>query len=136
MKAILCLLTFLLSLSAAATPSRTAAQKSKPVAAAAPKINDGEIERAIRGRFAESKINEDKFTVHVQSGIATLTGHTGVIQHKGVATRLSKSAGALAVINNIEISQAAKDKAAANLASGRRRAQVKRSETTARSDVR
>jgi hypothetical protein len=136
MKTILCLLTLLLSLNAAPNPSRAAATKAKPVTAAAPRINDGEIERAIRGRFAESKINEDKFTVHVQSGIATLTGHTGVIQHKGVATRLAKSSGALAVVNNIEISQAAKDKAAANLASGRRRAQVKRSETTARSDAR
>ena len=136
MKLILCLLTFLLSANAAANPSRAAATKSKPGTAAAPRINDGEIERAIRGRFAESKINEDKFTVHVQSGIATLTGHTGVIQHKGVATRLAKSSGALAVVNNIEISQAARDKAAANLASGRRRAQVKRSEITARSDTR
>ncbi len=133
MKLILCLFTALLTLSAA-TPTKTVS--AKPKVAAAPRISDAELERAIRGRFAESKIDEDKFTVRVQSAIATLSGHTNVIQHKGVATRLAKSSGALAVVNNIEISQAAKDKAAKNLASGRRRAQIKRSETEARSEKR
>jgi len=131
------LLVLLLSLSAtvfSATPSKVLPAKSK--AAIAPRINDGELERRIRGRFAESKINEDKFTVHVANAIATITGHTNVIQHKGVATRLAKSSGALAVVNNIEISQAAKDKAAKNLASGRQRAQLKRSGTMARSEAR
>ena len=122
-----------LSFCAAATPSKPAAA---PKVHSAPRISDADLERTIRGRFAESKISEDKFTVHVASGIATITGHTDVIQHKGVATRLAKSSGALAVVNNIGISQAAKDKAAKNLASGRRRAQVKRSETVARSDAR
>ncbi|MDQ6676172.1 MAG: BON domain-containing protein [Acidobacteriota bacterium] len=134
MKLILLVVTAVLSF-AAATPSKPTAAKQKP-AAAAPRINDAQIERAIRGRFAESKISTDNFSAHVQGGIATLTGHTGVIQHKGVATRLAKSSGALAVINNIEISQAAKDKAAKNLESGRRRAQLKRSETVARSEAR
>ena len=50
------------------------------------------------------------------------------IQHKGVATRLARSAGALQVANRIEISQAARDRATANLTKGRRRAQVKRGE--------
>ena len=119
----------------ASTPTKV--PTAKPHAAApAPKTSDAEIERAIRGRFLESKISEDKFTVHVQSSIATITGHTDIIQHKGVATRLAKSSGALAVVNNIEISQAAKDKAAKNLASGRRRAQIKRTDTVARSDAR
>ncbi len=125
-----------LSLYGAATPTKSAVVKTHTGPAAAPRINDAELERTIRGRFAESKISEDKFTVHVASGIATITGHTNVIQHKGVATRLAKSSGALAVLNNIEISQAAKDKAAKNLASGRRRVQVKRSETVARSEAR
>ncbi len=133
MKLILCLFTALLSLSAA-TPTKSVSPKAK--VAAAPRISDAELERKIRGRFAESKIDEDKFTVKVQSSIATLSGHTNVIQHKGVATRLAKSSGALAVVNNIEISQAARDKAAKNLASGRRRAQIKRSETVARSEAR
>ena len=95
--------------------------------------SDAAIERDIRARFAKSKINEDKFQVHVQGGIATIEGKTGVIQHKGVATRLAKSAGAAAVANHIEISDAAREKAARNLETGRRRAQIKRGD--ARSEV-
>ena len=90
--------------------------------------DDVQVEKAIRARFAASKISKNKFEVHVQGGVATISGKTDVLQHKGTATRLAKSAGALALINNIEISQAAKDKAAANLAGGRQRAQIKHSE--------
>jgi len=50
------------------------------------------------------------------------------LQHKGTATRLARGAGATKVVNQVEVSQAAKDKASANLASGARRAQVKRSD--------
>jgi hypothetical protein len=50
------------------------------------------------------------------------------MQHKGVATRLAKNAGATQVVNRIRISEAARKKAAANFARGRRRAQVKRGE--------
>jgi hypothetical protein len=107
-------------------PAKTAAKPAQP-----PRISDAALEKAINARFAASKISTDKFKAHVQNGIATLEGYTEVVQHKGTATRLAKNAGALAVVNNIEISQAAKDKAQANLDSGRRRAQVKRSETTA-----
>jgi hypothetical protein len=94
--------------------------------------SDKEIEAAIRAKLAKSKISVDKFTVHVQGGIATLEGHTDVVQHKGVATRLAKSGGALAVNNHIQASDAAKKKAADNLEQGRRRAQIKRGD--ARSD--
>ncbi len=87
---------------------------------------DAQLEKAIRERFADSKIAEDKFEVHVQGGRATLTGNTNVLQHKGVATRLARSQGATEVINNIEPSEEARQKAAANLTKGRRRAQVKR----------
>lgn len=88
--------------------------------------SDAVIEAAIRAKLAKSKIAADKFQVHVQGGVATLEGRTEVIQHKGVATRLAKSAGAVAVNNHIQSSDAARQKAAANLASGRRRAQIKR----------
>jgi hypothetical protein len=111
----------------ATTPSK-AATKS---AAGASRISDADLEKAINAKFAASKISTDKFKAHVQGGVATLEGFTEVVQHKGTATRLAKTAGALAVVNNIEISQAAKDKAQANLDSGRRRAQVKRSDTPA-----
>ena len=50
----------------------------------------------------------------VQNGVATIEGKTNVVQHKGVATRLAKTGGALAVKNNIQISEAAKEKAAAH----------------------
>ena len=93
---------------------------------------DSQIEAVIRAKFAKSKINADKFQVHVQGGVATIEGKTNVIQHKGTATRLAKTGGAVAVNNHIEISEAAKQKAADNLEKGRRRAQVKRGE--ARSD--
>lgn len=94
----------------------------------APARPDAAIEAAIRAKFAKSKINADKFQVHVQGGVATIEGKTEVIQHKGVATRLAKSGGALAVNNHVLSSDAAKQKAAANLAKGRRRAQIKRGE--------
>ena len=59
----------------------------------------------------------EHFTVTVHNGVAFLEGKTNVIQHKGVATRLAKSGGAVAVKNNIQVSDAAKAmKAAARLA--------------------
>jgi BON domain len=94
----------------------------------APAKSDAEIEKEIRARLAKSKIGAEKFQVHVQGGVATFEGKTNVIQHKGVATRLARSSGAAAVANHIEISEESKEKAAQNLESGRRRAQIKRGE--------
>jgi hypothetical protein len=113
----------------ATTPQTKAAAAA--AASQTPKMSDAQLAKAINARFGASKISTDNFKAHVEGGVATLEGYTQVVQHKGTATRLAKSAGALAVINNIEISQAAKDKAQANLDSGRRRAQVKRTETEA-----
>jgi hypothetical protein len=89
---------------------------------------DKQIEAAIRGKLAKSKIGKDGFTVRVQGGVAYWEGATSVVQHKGSATRMAKTAGAHAVVNNIKVSDAAKQKAADNLDQGRRRAQVKRSD--------
>ena len=100
--------------------------------AGVPKKSDKEIEAVIRAKFAKSKISTDKFTVRVQGGVATIDGKTDVLQHKGTATRMCKTAGAVAVNNRVQVSDAAKRKAAGNLAEGRRRAQVKRGD--ARSD--
>jgi hypothetical protein len=97
-------------------------------AAAQARPDDREIEQNIRARFAKSKISRNQFTVRVQGGVATLEGRTDVVQHKGVATRLAKLGGARQVVNKIEVSEAARQKASANLAKGRRRAQVKRAE--------
>src|SRR5438309_4799736 len=102
-------------------------QRAAPTKAA-PKLSDPQLESAIRAKFAKSKINANRFQVHVQGGIATLEGRTDVIQHKGTATRLAKTSGALAVNNRIQISDAARQKANANLEKGRRRVQLQRGE--------
>ena len=64
-------------------------------------------------------VGKEKFTVSVKDGVATLEGKTGVIQHKGVATRLARLGGAIAVQNRIEVSEEAKARAAARLGRGR-----------------
>jgi osmotically-inducible protein OsmY len=123
------------ALTAATVPvhKSTAPVAARPRQAAVP---DAEVEKAIRSRFSASKISSHHFQVHVQGGVATIEGQTDVLQHKGTATRLAKSAGATRVVNHIAVSQAAKDKAAGNLAKGRRRAQIKRSEVSQRSQKR
>lgn len=127
--------TGVLLLASAGWGSAGAAGESGPAAAktaarAGPRAakTDAVIERDIRAKLAKSKIAADGFQVHVQGGVATLEGKTDVIQHKGVATRLAKSAGAIAVKNQIQVSDAARQKAAKNLQAGRRRAQIKRGE--------
>ncbi len=80
-------------------------------------LPDAQIERNIRAKLAKSKISAtEHFTVSVHNGVAIWEGKTNVIQHKGVATRMAKTAGAVAVQNNIQISDAAKAKASAKLA--------------------
>jgi osmotically-inducible protein OsmY len=86
---------------------------------------DAQIEKAIRARFAKSKIAADNYEVHVQGGVATITGKTQVVQRKGTATRLAKAAGAERVVNQIEVDQQAKEKAARGLTESRKRVQVK-----------
>jgi hypothetical protein len=107
--------------------------KTPPPAATKRRPSDAQLEATIRAKFAKSKLSVDKLTVHVQGGVATIEGNTSVVQHKGNATRMAKTAGALAVNNHVVVSDSAKEKAAANLEQGRRRAQVKRGD--ARSDV-
>lgn len=118
-------------------PAPPAHQRETPPAAKAATrqaaVPDAVIEATIRAKYAKSKINADKFQVHVQGGVATIEGHTEVIQHKGVATRMAKTGGAVAVNNHIQISDAARQKAADNLEQGRRRVQVKRGD--ARTDA-
>jgi hypothetical protein len=108
-----------------ASPPPGAQAKS---AAAKPRLSDSQLEAAIRAKFANSK-SANQFRVHVQGGVATIEGKTDVVQHKGAATRMAKVAGAVAVQNKVEVSEAAKKKAADNLEEGRRRVQVKRSES-------
>jgi len=127
-KVCLCVAAMLMAAGAAPAQQRPAAAAPVKRAAVAskPRLSDAQLEAAIRAKFAKSKINADKFTVHVQGGVATIDGRTDVIQHKGTATRMCKTAGAVAVQNRVQISDAAKAKAAGNLETGRRRVQVKR----------
>jgi BON domain len=105
-----------------------AAHQRPPAVKSTAKLTDAQLESAIRAKFAKSKIHSDGFQVHVQGGVAHLQGRTDVVQHKGVATRMAKTAGAVAVNNQIQVSEAGRQKAAGNLEQGRRRAQVKRGE--------
>jgi osmotically-inducible protein OsmY len=89
-------------------------------------LSDALIEQRIRAKLAKSKIGADKFTVKVQGGVAYWEGKTNVIQHKGAATRMAKTAGAVAVVNKIQISDAARLKAANNLTGTVPRATVQR----------
>ena len=109
--------------------AQTKAPPSKPVAGlGASALQDKETEAVIRAKLAKSKIGKDGFTVRVQGGVAYWDGSTNVVQHKGAATRMAKTGGAKKVVNNIKVSDAAKETASANLEQGRRRAQVKRGE--------
>src|SRR5579871_6406332 len=82
------------------------------------KFSDAEIEATIKAKLAKSKIGKDGFQVHVKNGIATWTGSTAVMQHKGAATRMAKTAGAIRVVNNIKVSETEMDKAKSNLTGG------------------
>jgi hypothetical protein len=116
---------------AAFAPAALVADGKAPPAKPAPSQGttsqeDKIIEAAIRAKLAKSKIGKDGFTARVQGGVAYWEGSTSVVQHKGAATRMAKTAGAKRVINNIRVSDDAKAKAAGNLDQGRRRAQVTR----------
>jgi len=88
-------------------------------------FSDAEIEATIKAKLAKSKTGKDGIQVHVKNGIATWTGSTSVMQHKGAATRMAKTAGAVQVVNNIKVSGEEKARAAGNLTGAPRRVQVK-----------
>lgn len=98
-----------------AIPGRSATPTHAAAVSRPPAVSDSQIDGKIRAKLAKSKIGKDGFKYHVQHGVVTWEGTTGVMQHKGSATRMAKTAGATQVINNIQISDAAKAKAAANL---------------------
>jgi hypothetical protein len=123
---ILLLLMLAISGAPAQTNSQTKAKAPPPQGTIAPQ--DVQIEAEIRSRLAKSVIGKDGLSLRVQGGVAYWDGTTNVVQHKGAATRMAKSAGAKKVVNNIKVGDAAKQKAAGNLDQGRRRVQVKRSE--------
>ena len=98
-----------------ALPVTAATAKSTISAQHAGALPDSQIEATIRTKLAKSKIGKDGFKFHVQHGVVTWEGSTSVVQHKGSATRMAKAAGAVQVINNIQVSASAKAAAASNL---------------------
>ena len=123
------LLTLLFACLAFAADTKSTAPPKAPAPQGASAQQDQQIEAAIRARLAKSVIGKDGFKVHVQGGVAYWEGTTNVVQHKGSATRMAKSAGAKKVVNKIVVSDAARQKAGENLDSGRRRVQVQRGDT-------
>ena len=107
------LLVFAGSFVAPAQAGTTTARASNVGRVAAP--TDAQIDATIRTKLAKSKIGKDGFRFKVARGVVTWEGNTSVIQHKGAATRMAKTAGAAQVVNNIQISADAKAKAAAHL---------------------
>jgi len=102
-------LVALLALPAMPTTSHTATAASKSTP------SDSQIDATIRAKLAKSKIGKDGFKFHVQHGVVTWEGSTSVMQHKGSATRMAHTAGAVQVVNNIQVSEGAKAKTGANL---------------------
>jgi hypothetical protein len=82
-------LILLLSAFAACAQTRTTTARPEPAphhrapTTVTARISDPDLEKAIRARFARSKIAANHFEVHVQGGVATLQGNTDVVQHKG-----------------------------------------------------
>jgi osmotically-inducible protein OsmY len=66
-------------------------------------VTDAQLQSTISAKLAKSKIGKDGFKFHVQKGVVTWEGTTDVMQHKGSATRMARSAGATQVVNNIKI---------------------------------
>ena len=86
-----------------------AGSTSRATASRAGTATDAQIDATIRAKLAKSKIGKDGFKFHVQRGVVTWEGNTNVMQHKGSATRMARSAGALQVVNNIHVMGTAKD---------------------------
>lgn len=101
------------------------ARKSEPAVKA-----DAVIEQGLRQRLAKSKLADNNFTFKVHNGVVTWNGKTDVVQHKGVATRMAKSAGARHVVNQIVISEAARRKAVERLERGRKAGEIKRAQVS------
>jgi len=106
---------FCLGLTCAVAPNAAAATNRTSTLAQRPTPTDAEITATIRTKLAKSKIGKDGFRFHVQRGVVTWEGTTNVVQHKGSATRMAKAAGAVQVINNIQVSASGKAKSIATL---------------------
>jgi osmotically-inducible protein OsmY len=108
MRRLVCTIALLLIpvLPLSAATRATAAEPS--TTSGAQRFSDAEIEQKVRTKLAKSKIGKDGFVAHVKGGVVTWEGRTAVPQHKGAATRMAKSAGAVRVVNNIRVNDGVK----------------------------
>ncbi len=88
---------------AGASPTKTAAAQPHAV------VSDEQLEATIKTKLGKSKIGKDGFRFKVQRGIVTWEGTTNIGQHKGAATRMARTSGAVEVVNNIKVANSAKD---------------------------
>ena len=109
------LLSALVLLCCLLTPSATFAAATRTTVTHQAQVSDSQIQQTIQTKLAKSKIGKDGFRFHVSHGVVTWEGNTNVVQHKGAATRMAKAAGASQVVNNIQVSAAARAKAAKSL---------------------
>jgi CubicO group peptidase (beta-lactamase class C family) len=114
MKRLFAALAVALCLCVASCPAASSSTRPAAVRNAATP-SDAQIDATIRAKLAKSKIGKDGFRFKVARGVVTWEGTTNVVQHKGSATRMARAAGAVQVINNIQVSDAAKAKAGASL---------------------
>jgi hypothetical protein len=87
--------------------------------------SDVEIARTFREKLSKSKLKSEGIQIKVEKGIATITGRTEVLQHKGTATRMAKSSGATQVHNDMIVGEAARKAAGERLAAARNKAFTK-----------
>ncbi len=85
-----------ISMQGAGNPNKTAQTTVTPV-------NDVQLESTIRAKLAKSKIGKDGFRFKVAKGVVTWEGSTGIPQHKGAATRMARTSGAVQVVNHIQV---------------------------------
>ncbi len=94
---------FVLPILAAGLLFSAPASNPKVATPAAAHVTDAQLESAIRAKLAKSKIGKDGFKFKVARGIVTWEGSTQIPQHKGAATRMARTAGAVDVVNNIQV---------------------------------
>lgn len=86
--------------------SRADARSANPAAHVQPgmHVSDQQIDSTIRAKLSKSKIGKDGFKFKVARGVVTWEGTTLIPQHKGAATRMARTSGAVQVVNNIQVS--------------------------------
>jgi osmotically-inducible protein OsmY len=82
--------------------SGAATNSAKPVQTSL-HVDDAQLSANIRNKLAKSKIGKDGFRFKVARGVVTWEGSTLIAQHKGAATRMARTSGAVQVVNNIQV---------------------------------